>query len=152
MYECSHQICQSGMDRPDKFANPARGHLNRKKTFFPVPIRASLKSCLARRFCPSRSASAWSFSTLRLNLVLTHGIPLAFCDVVSYLLCILSTAIVSVLPDNASLSLGKRLHFRGPTLPVIAVATSEVVPAVLLFVEEVCQVLRFQTNSVPRYQ
>ena len=57
-----------------------------------------------------------------------------------------------VLPDNAYLSLGKRLHFRGPTLPVIAVATSEVGPAALLFVEEVCQVLRFQTNSVPRYQ
>ena len=47
----------------------------------------------------------------------------------------------TVLPDNVSLSLGKRLHFRGPTLPVIAVATSEVGPAVLLFVEEVCQVL-----------
>ena len=58
----------------------------------------------------------------------------------------------TVLPDNAYLSLGKRLHFRGPTLPVIAVATSEVGPAVLLVVEEVCQVLRFQTNSVPRYQ
>ena len=58
----------------------------------------------------------------------------------------------SVLPDNAYLSLGKRLHFRGPTLPVIAVATSEVGPAVLLFVEKACQVLRFQTISVPRYQ
>ena len=57
-----------------------------------------------------------------------------------------------MLPDNAYLSLGKRLHFRGPTLPVIAVATSEVGPAVLLFIEEACQVLRFQTNSVPRYQ
>ena len=57
-----------------------------------------------------------------------------------------------VLPDNAYLSLGKRLHFPGPTLPVIAVATSQVDAAVLLFVEEVCQVLRFQTNSVPRYQ
>ena len=49
----------------------------------------------------------------------------------------------TVLPDNAYLSLGKCLHFRGPTLPVIAVATSEVGPTVLLFVEEVCQVLRF---------
>ena len=58
----------------------------------------------------------------------------------------------TVLPDNAYLSLEKRLHFLGPTLPVMAVATSEVGPAVLLFVEEVCQVLRFQTNSVPRYQ
>ena len=62
------------------------------------------------------------------------------------------TYIYTVLPDNAYLSLRKRLHFRGSTLPVIAVATSEVGPAVLLFVEEVCQVLRFQTNSVPRYQ
>ena len=59
---------------------------------------------------------------------------------------------LTVLPDNAYLSLGKRLHFRGPTLPVIAVAASEVGPAVLLFVEEACQVLRFETNSVPRYQ
>ena len=57
----------------------------------------------------------------------------------------------AVLPDNASLSLGKWLHFRGPTLPVIAVTTSEVGPAVLLSVEEVCEVLRSQTNSVPRY-
>ena len=43
MYECSYQICQSGMDWAGKFANPARGHLNRI-FFFPVPIRASLKS------------------------------------------------------------------------------------------------------------
>ena len=60
--------------------------------------------------------------------------------------------VLSVLPDNSYLSLGNRLHFRGPTPPVIAVATSGVGPAVLLFVEEVCQVLRFETNSVPRYQ
>ena len=46
-----------------------------------------------------------------------------------------------MLPDNAYLSLEKSLHLRGPTLPVIVVATSEVGPAVLLFVEEVCQVL-----------
>ena len=59
---------------------------------------------------------------------------------------------MSVLPDNAYLPLGKRLNFRGPTLPVIAVATSEVGPAGMLFVEEACQVLRFETNSVPRYQ
>ena len=58
----------------------------------------------------------------------------------------------AVLSDNASFSLGKCLHFRGPTLPVIAVATSEVGSAVLLFVEEVCEVLPFQTISVPRYQ
>ena len=56
------------------------------------------------------------------------------------------------VPTTAYLSLGKSLHFCGPTLPVIAVAASEVGPAVLLFVEEVCEVVRFQTNSVPRYQ
>ena len=56
---------------------------------------------------------------------------------------------IAVLPDNAYLSLGKRLHFRGPTLPVIAVATPEVGPAVLLFVEEVCQVLAIRNQFCP---
>ena len=34
----------------------------------------------------------------------------------------------------------------------IAMATSEVGPAVSLFVSEVCKVLRFEANSVPRYK
>ena len=51
------------MDLPVKVANPARGQLNREKiNIFLSP------------FAPSRPASACSFSTLRLNLVLTHGI------------------------------------------------------------------------------
>ena len=60
--------------------------------------------------------------------------------------------IISVLPENVSLSPEKRLYFCWPRLPVIAVAASEMGPAILLFVEEVCEVLRFQANSVPRYQ
>ena len=53
------------MDQPGKVANPARGQLNRENKYSPVPVRA--------RF--SRPASACSFSILRLNMVLTHGIP-----------------------------------------------------------------------------
>ena len=34
-------ITQSkGMDQPGKVANPARGQLNRKNEYFPVPVRA----------------------------------------------------------------------------------------------------------------
>ena len=65
------------MDRPDEVANPARGQRNRKKFFFPVPVRAR-EFGLARRVQPSRPASACSFSALRLNLVLARGVPPAF--------------------------------------------------------------------------
>ena len=62
------------MDQPGKVANPARGQLNSENEYSPVPVR-TLKFGLARRVQPSRPASACSFSILRLNLVLTHGIP-----------------------------------------------------------------------------
>ena len=64
-------------DRPGKVANPARGQLNRKNEYFPVRVLAS-EFCPARQVRPSRPASSCSVSTLRLNLVLTHGIPHAF--------------------------------------------------------------------------
>ena len=60
-----------------KVANPARGQLYRENEYSPVPVRA-LEFGLARRVRPPRPASAWSFSTFRLNLVLTHGIPSDF--------------------------------------------------------------------------
>ena len=62
------------MDQPGNIANLARGQLSREKEYFPVPVCAS-ESGLARWVRPSRPASACSFSTLRLDLVLTHGIP-----------------------------------------------------------------------------
>ena len=62
------------MYQPDKVTNPARGQLNRENEYSPVPVRAS-EFGLARRVQSSRPASACSFSILRLNLVLTHGIP-----------------------------------------------------------------------------
>ena len=49
------------MDQPGKVASPARGQLNRKNEYFPVRVRVSLL-----------------ISILRLNLVLTYGIPPEF--------------------------------------------------------------------------
>ena len=65
------------MDQLGKVANPARGQLNREKENFPVRGRAR-ESGLTRRVRPSHPAPAYSFSTLRLNLVHTHEIPLDF--------------------------------------------------------------------------
>ena len=62
------------MDQPGKVANPVCGQLSRENEYFLAPVRAS-ELGLARRVRPSHPASACSFSTLRLNLVLTHGVP-----------------------------------------------------------------------------
>ena len=70
-------VCMYG--QRGKVANPARGQLNRENEYFP----ASACACefgLARRVRLSRPASACSFSTLRLNPVLTHGIPPVLSD------------------------------------------------------------------------
>ena len=61
------------MDQPGKVAHPARGQLNRENEYFPVPVRAG-EFGFARQVRPSRPAPACSL-TLRLNPVLTHGIP-----------------------------------------------------------------------------
>ena len=60
------------MDQPGKVTSSSGGQPNRENEFSPVPVR---EFGLARRVQPSRPASACSFSILRLNLVLTHGIP-----------------------------------------------------------------------------
>ena len=62
------------MDHPGKVANLARGQLNRENEYSPVPVRA-LEFGLARRVQLSRPASACSLSILRLNMVLTNGLP-----------------------------------------------------------------------------
>ena len=64
-------------DRPGKVANPARGQLNRGNEYFPVPVRA-WEFGLARRVRQSHPALACSLSILRLNMVLTNGIPPEF--------------------------------------------------------------------------
>ena len=79
------QHFQQRMDQPGMVANPARGQLNRETYFFPCPpSRLRIWLC-ARRVRASRPASAHLFSTLKLNLVLMHGIPPAFCEAVHYL-------------------------------------------------------------------
>ena len=59
--------------------SPVRGQLNNENELFPVSVGAR-EFVLARQVWPSRPALLRSFSTLRLNLVLTHGIPTAFRD------------------------------------------------------------------------
>ena len=86
MYICVY-VCMYGhaysksMNQPGKVANPARGELNREYDFFPCP-RSRLKIWsreTASVVVPSRPASAGSPPyILRLNLVLTCGIPPEF--------------------------------------------------------------------------
>ena len=70
-----HHFLQQSMDQPDKIANPARDQLNRENECFPVP---DAPESLVSRDGFRRPAPACSFSTLRLNLVVTHGIPPEF--------------------------------------------------------------------------
>ena len=75
------QHFQQSKDQLDLVANSAHGQLDKENCFFPVPVRAQ-ESVAVRRARPFRSASARSFSILRLNMTLTHAIPPAFRDVV----------------------------------------------------------------------
>ena len=72
------QHTQESLDGPGMVAIPAHGRITRGNDVFPVPVRAC-EIGFAERIWPSRPASARSsFSTLRLNIVLTRGIPAAF--------------------------------------------------------------------------
>ena len=77
------QQFELSLNHPDMLAIPARGQLNRENDFLPVPVRTWLFD-FARRVRSSRPAQACLFSTLRLNLVLTHGIPPTFCHGVQF--------------------------------------------------------------------
>ena len=59
--------------------DPGRSQLNSKNDTFLVPVR-SYEFGLARRVQLYRPASAHSFDTLGINLVLTHEISPAFRD------------------------------------------------------------------------
>ena len=72
-----HMTYSKGRDLRGKVANPASGQLNRKKCFFTIPVRAGEFSH-ARRVRHFRPALACPFSKLRLNSVLTYGIPPVF--------------------------------------------------------------------------
>ena len=77
MYVCIVITYSKSKDQPGEVVNSARGQLNRENEYFPFPVHAQ-EFGLARRVRQSRPASACSFSILRLNLVLSHGIPSDF--------------------------------------------------------------------------
>ena len=62
------------MDQPGKAADPARDQLNRENEHFAVPVRG-LRILSRKTSSAVPSSSACPFSTLRLNLALTYGIP-----------------------------------------------------------------------------
>ena len=65
------------MDQPGKVANPARGQLNREKKIFPcLRLRLGIWSRTTGSAVPSRVSLL--ISILRLNLVLTYGVPPEF--------------------------------------------------------------------------
>ena len=65
------------MDQPDKVASHARGQLNRENIIFPCPrSRLRIWSRETSSAVPSRVSLL--ISILRLNLVLTYGIPPEF--------------------------------------------------------------------------
>ena len=66
------------MDQPGKVANPARGQLNRENEYSPVPVRACLRIWSRETGSAVPSRVSLLISILRLNLVLTYGIPPKF--------------------------------------------------------------------------
>ena len=66
------------MDQPGKVANPARGQLSRKNEYSPVPVRACLRIWSRETGSAVPSRVSLLISMLRLNLVLTYGIPPEF--------------------------------------------------------------------------
>ena len=114
MYVCIVMTFRS-MDQICKAANPSsRGRLKRR--IFPVPVSAC-KFRLCRQVRPSGPALACSFSTLRLKLVLTRGIPA------------LRDGVYFFIPSTA---IGSRKHTSG----VHCQETTGVRPAVLRVLDE----------------
>ena len=62
------------INRVSKVANPARGQLNRESKFFPVPVRA-IEIWFRETGSAVPSRVSLLLSILRLNLVLTYGVP-----------------------------------------------------------------------------
>ena len=67
-----HHVLLQIMDQPGKVANPARGQLNNEMNISLSPFTPE-KFNLARRVWPSRPASICSFSTHRLDMVLSSA-------------------------------------------------------------------------------
>ena len=78
MYVWSH-IWQNRMDQPGKVANPVRGQLNRENEYFIFSCpRSPLRSWSRETGSAVPSRVSLLIFILRLNLVLTYGIPPEF--------------------------------------------------------------------------
>ena len=66
------------IDQPGKVANPVRGQLNRENEYFPVRVRSRLRIWPRETGSAVPSRVSLLISILRLNLVLTCGIPTDF--------------------------------------------------------------------------
>ena len=77
MYHNGH-IYSKSMDQPGKVANPVRGQLNRENEYFPVRVRACLTIWSRETGSAVPSRVSLLISILRLNVVLTYGIPPEF--------------------------------------------------------------------------
>ena len=66
------------MAQPGKVANPARGQLNRENEYSPVCPRSCLTIWSRETVSAIPSRVSLLISILRLNMVLTHGIPSEF--------------------------------------------------------------------------
>ena len=78
MYVCMYGHTYSkSMDQPGKVASPARGQLNRENGLFPCP-RSCLRIWSRETGSAVPSRVSLLISILRLNLVLTYGIPPEF--------------------------------------------------------------------------
>ena len=71
---CGQHYFEKSMDQPSMVANPSRLGM-KKNVFFPFLPRSRLRFGLEGQVRPSHLAPAFSFSTLRLDLDLTYGIP-----------------------------------------------------------------------------
>ena len=68
------------IDQPGKVANPARGQLNRENEYFSVRVPSRLRIWSRETGSAVPSRVSLFISILRLNMVLTYGIPPEFRD------------------------------------------------------------------------
>ena len=70
------------MDQPGKVANPARGQLNRENEYFPVRVSLCLRIWSRETVSAVPSRVSLLISVLRLDLVLTYGIPVGDISII----------------------------------------------------------------------
>ena len=66
------------MDQPRRVANPVRGQLNRENEYFPVRVRSCVRIWSRETGSAFPSCVRLLISILKLNPMLTYGIPPEF--------------------------------------------------------------------------